>query len=113
LSQELIFKLTTIFSTLQFKRKCVWDGTQGRFFRHEKYQFLGPFSGEFKLPFRNSNFFFFHFLLYCKRKEYICLIHEKSLIKNCDHEHRTSQLDRPAAREAPAPNSPRKAVPDD
>ena len=83
------------------------------FFRHEKYQFLGPFSGEFKLPFRNSNFFFFHFLLYCKRKEYICLIHEKSLIKNCDHEHRTSQPDRPTAREASAPNSPRKAVPDD
>lgn len=40
-------------------------------------------------------------------------MHEKSLIKNCDHEHRTSQPDRPAAREAPAPNSPRKAVPDD
>ena len=40
-------------------------------------------------------------------------MHEKSLIKNCDHEHRTSQLDRPATREAPAPNSPRKAVPDD
>lgn len=37
----------------------------------------------------------------------------KSLIKICDHEHRTSQPDRPAAREAPAPNSPRKAVPDD
>ena len=40
-------------------------------------------------------------------------MHEKSLIKNCDHEHRTSQPDRPTAREAPAPNSPRKAVPDD
>ena len=43
--------------------------------------FRAHFQENLSSPFRTSNFFFFHFLLYCKRKEYICLIHEKSFIK--------------------------------
>jgi hypothetical protein len=78
-------------SAFDIKRKCVSLQTQGRFSSNasafwmerkgvfsgmKNISFRAHFQGNLSSPFRTSNFFFFHFLLYCKRKEYICLIHE-------------------------------------
>ena len=54
---------------------------KGVFSDMKNISFRAHFQENLSSPFRTSNFFFFHFLLYCKRKEYICLIHEKSFIK--------------------------------
>ena len=82
-------RFTSNARTFHFKRKDVSVQTQVRFgwnarafFQAWKITvFRAHFQGNLSSPFRTSNFFFFHFLLYCKRKEYICLIHEKSFIK--------------------------------